>query len=203
MLDWLLTSRNGTDEAQNGNNHETYYWARVGLYGLWLGKNEAVRRMCDNYRSRIVPLQIEPDGAMMRELGRTNSLHYSLYNLAAMAYLCEVAHFAGEDLWSFTVRDRSIEKAIDFHTPALRNPFTWKFQMLRGSAPSDQLSLQLGAMRLNRPDLAGLNRRLRADRKVWRGGILGPMCLLPGYDFDEWDPAEAIEWGGRRGRGAN
>ena len=185
MLDWLLTSKNGIDESKNGNNHETFYWMRVGLYGLWLGRSDVVDMMCSSYTQRIVPLQIEPDGAMIRELGRTRSLHYSLYNLDAMATICEIARMTGRDLWSFSDGDRSISTAIRYLIPGLKNPYSWRFQEIGGHVPVDSFALQFAAMRLKNPGLVEINRLRRQEMRLWRYAYpsVGPLVLLEGYTF--------------------
>jgi hypothetical protein len=181
MLDWLLTSKNGKDEARNGNNHETFYWMRAGLYALWLGKPDAVNLMCKNYAERVIPSQIEPDGAMIRELGRTKSLHYAVYNLDAMAMTCEIARAAGVDLWSVSHGERSITAAINYLIPALKNPYTWRFQMIEGGIPSDCFALQFAAMRLNMTELAVINKKRRENMRLWRYQSVSPLALLEGY----------------------
>ena len=185
MLDWLLASKKGIDESKNGNNHETYYWMRVGLYGLWLGNHDVIEKMCKNYTERIVPLQIEPDGAMIREIGRTRSLHYSVFNLDAMAMICEIARVVGIDLWSFSEGERSITTAIRYLIPALKNPFEWRFKVIDGSMPTDCFSFQAAALRLGNPELAKINKLRRKDMRLWRypGQIVSPLILLEGYDI--------------------
>ncbi|MCL2703223.1 MAG: alginate lyase family protein [Defluviitaleaceae bacterium] len=181
MLDWLLTSKNGIDESKNGNNHETYYWMRAGLYGFWLGRPDSVNLMCKNYTERIIPLQIEPDGAMIRELGRTRSLRYSLYNLDAMAMTCEIARVNGVDLWRFNDGERSIETAIRYLIPALKNPYDWRFREISSDVPPDTFAMQFAALRLNRPDLTAINRLRRDQMRLWRYQAISPPALLEGY----------------------
>jgi hypothetical protein len=76
-------------------------------------------------------------------------MHYSLFNLDALACLCELAWHRGVDLWHFETPDgRSLGKAIAFMLPFLDNPYTWKWQQLDGAPPEDRLALQLASVRL-------------------------------------------------------
>lgn len=185
MLNWLLTSNHGLEEEKNGNNHETYYNVHIGQYALWLGRNDVLDRMCKNYKERIVPKQIEPDGAMIRELGRTRSLHYSLFNLDAMSLVCELGRAHGVDLWNFKVGERCISKAIDYHVPALKSLYTWRFPEIDGEVPDYKMALQFAAMRLNRNELSDVNKGLREGKRLWRAqGPICPPCLLEGFKFD-------------------
>lgn len=184
MLDWLLNSSNGKEESVHGNNHEVYYNVHVGMCALRLGRKDVLEQIFRNYRQRILPQQMQPDGSLPLELERTKSLHYSLYCLDAMAILCEMAHWAGEDLWHYEVEGRSISKGIDFLLPALNNPYTWSYQEIDGEFPRDRLALQWAALRLERPDLAQLNQKLRAGQRLWIANNPFPKTLMEGYFFN-------------------
>jgi len=181
FLDWLLTSSHGLEESRNGNNHETRYNVHIGLFGFWLGRYEILDIICDNYKSRMVPQQIEPDGAMIRELGRTSSFIYSMENLNALAEICELAHIRGVDLWTYKHGDRCIEAAIDYMLPGIKNPHNWRFPEIRAGLPQENFTLQFAAMRLNRPELLEINKSLRIGKRY----LNNYLFLLDGYGFDD------------------
>ena len=187
MLDWLINSNHGIEESKNGNNHETHYFSRIGMCALRLGRKDGIEMMCRNYKERILPLQLEPDGSMPHELGRTRSLHYSIFNLDAMAMLCELAKEAGDDsLWGFKADNRSMELAIDYLAPAMANPYLWQYKEIHGEIPAESFALHFAADRLNRPDLAKLNNKLREGKRLWRKQVpIAPICLFEGFNFDE------------------
>jgi len=173
MLYWLLTSRNGKEASVNGNNHESYYNVHLGIYALWLGQYEVVNFVCNNYKEKIIPNQIRSDGAMPAELIRTDSLGYSVYNLEALALLCEIGRMNGMDLWHHDYAGRSISKAIDYIFPTLT---TLKETALQ----TDKLFLHFGSIRLQRPELERLNKIFAKNRPHWHQDCyIAPLCIMP------------------------
>ena len=127
---------------------------------------------------------MDPDGSCPAELRRTKAFSYSLFNLNAWTALFEIARKAGEDLWSFTLPDgRGIRLGIEFLLPYLENPYTWKWPQIDGWVPADQPALQLGGLRLGWDRCREANKLRRGEaRAVREQGVMGPQCLLPGYE---------------------
>jgi hypothetical protein len=66
-------------------------------------------------RTQRIAQQIEPDGKMPRELTRTLSFNYSLFNLRAAIQLADLDRVANVDLGHFQTADvQSILKAAEF-----------------------------------------------------------------------------------------
>lgn len=66
------------------------------------------------------------DGSFPRELARTKPYGYSLFNLDAMAMICQLVSINGGDLWNFTLEDgRGIRKGIEFLYPFVKNKDAW------------------------------------------------------------------------------
>ena len=146
-LAWLLDSTHGREEAKNGNNHETWYDVQVAGLALYTGQMDVARRTLEGARARIAA-QIEPDGRQPRELERTQSWHYSGFNLAALMDLATLGTRAGVDLWTYRTADgRSIRQAVDFMVPFAAGERKWAFdQITPFSASTMHALLRRGAV---------------------------------------------------------
>jgi len=183
MLDWCLTSEYGIEESLNGNNHETCWNVHVGTYAVYLGRPKVLELVCNNFKTRILD-QLAHDGSMPLELARTKSLNYSVLNLNAMAVICELAHYNGQDLWHFERTDgRGMKKALQFLAPFLDNPFLWKHPAIDGDQPTDCYALQMGAIRLNKPEYLNINQKRASGTRLIQEQKtpFGPLALLPGW----------------------
>src|SRR5579862_9442634 len=117
-LDWLQTSKIGMGEENATNNHGTFYDTQAAAIAVFVGKTELAREIITEAREKRIAKQIEPDGKMPRELQRTKSFGYSVFNLTALIDLSSIAQNLGIDLWHFQTTDgRSIRKALDFMAP--------------------------------------------------------------------------------------
>ncbi|MGH7950309.1 MAG: alginate lyase family protein [Limisphaerales bacterium] len=146
-FDWLTTNKLALKEGKATNNHGTFYDGQVAALALFLGKTDVARQLLLNDRENRIARQIEPDGRQPRELARTLSFGYSVFNLRALMDLADIGQNAGVDLWHYQTADgRSILKAIEFMAPYADPNRKWPFKQIH---------------KPNRGDLAGL--LLRAD----------------------------------------
>ncbi|MEP6847625.1 MAG: alginate lyase family protein [Acidobacteriota bacterium] len=135
FLDWMQTSKNGTDEAAAKNNHGTHYDSQVASYALFVGKPEIAKSILETAKQKRIAGQIEPDGRMPLELERTNAWGYSTFNLRAMMNLATLGTRVGVDLWNFETKDgRSIRKAVEFLYPFAIGE-KWTYQEINGFKP--------------------------------------------------------------------
>jgi hypothetical protein len=124
-LRWLLESQHGQDEAKNGNNHETWYDVQVAGLAIYTGQTATARRTLEGVKRRIAT-QIEPDGRQPRELERTRSWDYSIFNLTAFFDLAAMGEKVGVELWNYRTPDgRSLRAAFDFLLPYARGDKKW------------------------------------------------------------------------------
>jgi alginate lyase len=122
---WLVESPYGKDEAKNGNNHETWYDVQVAALAMYSGESKLFRRTLMGARSRI-SRQIRPDGRQPRELERTRSWDYSIFNLRAFFDLATLSEHANLDLWNYRTADgRSLRKALDYLVPFASGERKW------------------------------------------------------------------------------
>lgn len=187
MLAWLTTSEIGVGESRSGNNHATWWTTHTAAFAAHVGDRDRLAASLRHFREVIVPQQIQPDGSCPRELARTRSMHYSLFNLDAMACLCELARLQGEDLWRFAAADgRGIGLAISFMVPFVDNPYLWEHAEIDGEVPEDLLSFQLASVRLDMNECRRVNAKRLGNRYLVRGqDPLGPLAFFPGFAFPE------------------
>lgn len=146
-LRWMQTSPIGREEQKSGNNHATWWAAQSATYAAFTRNSAVEKELWDEYRTYLVPHQIRPDGSCPLEEARTNSLHYSAYNLDAFSILCRMAQVAGVDLWKFRdSKGGSVLGSIDYLLPYVEHPDKWRKQEITPFQPD----------RIVFPGLAGL-----------------------------------------------
>ena len=146
-LTWLRTSKLGHDEARATNNHGTWYDAQVAALALYVGQKDLAREKIEAAKHRRIDAQIEPDGSQPRELARTKSFNYSLFNLQGMFTLASLGELAGVDLWHYRSQDgRSIRAALDFVVPYADPEKKWTHKELNFSRSALIPSLQQAAL---------------------------------------------------------
>lgn len=151
-LRWLTNSQYGIDESKNGNNHETWYDVQVAGLALFTDQQDLARRTLEGSRGRIAR-QIEPDGRQPRELERTRSWDYSIFNLRAFFDLARLGQRAGVDLWNYRTADgRSLRKALDYLVPFAAGERKWPEAQITPFRPGElQLLLRRAAVSWKEP----------------------------------------------------
>lgn len=130
-LDWLRTSKIGTGEGNATNNHGTFYDTQVAAIAAFVGKTQLAKEILTTACQKRIAAQIEPDGKMPRELQRTKSFDYSVFNLRALTDLACLGQNLGVDLWQFQTKDdRSIRKALDFMAPYIDREQKWPYEQI-------------------------------------------------------------------------
>ena len=111
-----------------------------------------------------------PDGSFPRELGRTKPYGYSLFNLEAMATICQILSTPEDDLWTFELPDgRGMRKAMAYMVPYIRDKKSWPKPpdvMYHENWPMRQASLLFGGVALKEPGYLELWSSLPADSGV-------------------------------------
>ena len=125
-LTWLTTHPYGQDEMNAANNHGNCWVMQVGAFAR-LTQNEEILNFCrDRYKKVLLPNQMAPDGSFPLELRRTKPYGYSLFNLDAMAMVCQILSTRSDNLWEYLTSDgRSIKKGIEYLHPFVQDKSQW------------------------------------------------------------------------------
>jgi hypothetical protein len=144
-LTWLLNSPIGKDEADELNNHGTYYDVQVVDFALFVGNKQLARKQLDVTKGRIQS-QIMADGSQPHELKRTKSLGYSLMNLEGFVYLAQFAEKLNINLWDYqTAEGAGLKKAFAFLRPYLKDPKSWPFEQIGPVEPDVMIRFKKNA----------------------------------------------------------
>jgi len=155
-LEWLNTSKNGLDEKEAKNNHGTCWVMQVASFAK-LCNNESIKEYCrQRYKTILLPNQMATDGSFPLELVRTKPYGYSIFNLDAMAVICQILSEENDNLWNYSTADgKSIKKGIEFLYPYMKNKNLWPFKrdvMYWENWPVAQPFLFFGAKAYNHQD---------------------------------------------------
>lgn len=88
-LTWMSTHRYGIKEMEAKNNHGTCWVMQAAAFALFTDNREMVRFCTERYKTVLLPNQMAADGSFPLELERTKPYGYSLFNLDAMATICQ------------------------------------------------------------------------------------------------------------------
>ncbi len=169
-LSWMTTHKYGQDERDAKNNHGTCWVMQVAEFARYTGNNELTAYCRDRYKMVLVPNQVGADGSFPLELKRTKPYGYSLFNLDAMAGVCQILSTSLDDLWRFQLPDgRGMEKAIEYMYPFIENKKKWTLPpdvMYFNEWPIRHPSLLFAGLALGRQKYLDLWRRLPADSTV-------------------------------------
>ncbi len=138
---WLRTSAFGVEESEMGNNHGTWYDYQV--LGLLLYEGDTVNavKVLNDFKTKRLAPQIEPDGSQPGELARTKSVNYSTMNLWGMTQIAQMGMQVDVNLWDYeTVDGRSIRKAYDFFRPYVLNPSSWTWEQITNGGAENALN---------------------------------------------------------------
>ena len=151
-------------------SHEGQLQVR-GNTELLQGRNRDLMADCGRrYRTIVLPGQIGTDGSQPLELARTKPYGYCLFNLEALATLCQIVSESGDNLWEFETADgRGMRKAVAWMFPYIRDKKTWPKApdvMYFEDWPMRQESLLFGGLAYGRAEYIDLWKKLPADSDV-------------------------------------
>jgi len=127
-LNWMFTHKYGQEERDNGNNHSTCWTMQIAEFAKLVGDDEKLEYCRNFYKTVLLPDQMAVDGSFPKELKRTKPYNYSLFNLDAMAMVCQILSTPGDNLWNIQLEDgRGMEKAAAFMVPFVKDKSIWPY----------------------------------------------------------------------------
>jgi hypothetical protein len=189
-LEWMTTSKNGQEERDAKNNHGTCWVMQVAEFAAFTGNQELTEFCRTRFQQALVPNQIAEDGSFPLELRRTKPYGYCLFNLDAMATVCQILSTSDNNLFSFALPDgRGFAKAMAFLFPFIEDKSSWPYPQdveYFQDWPVRQPSLLFAGMALSKPEYLQLWQRLNPDPTVdeiiRNYPIRQPVLWLPGHD---------------------
>jgi hypothetical protein len=177
FLQWMQTSPQGNEEAKAANNHGTWYDVQLVALAYFVDDTATAARELRTRSMARVDSQIKPDGTQPAELARTQSLHYSEFNIEAFTRLAELARHSKIDLWHYAPPGGGgIAAALRQLAPYTDSTRKWPGQQLTPSEPAELLvPLRRAELALKDPSLhAALLRIPGAERASHRSRLLYP-----------------------------
>ncbi|MDD3787114.1 MAG: alginate lyase family protein [Petrimonas sp.] len=169
-INWLTSHPYGISEMNAKNNHGTCWVMQVASFAK-LTENKEILKLCSNrYKEVLLPNQMAGNGSFPQELDRTKPYGYSLFNLNAMASICQILSTDEDNLWDYTANNgASIRKGIDFMYPYVLDKGQWPYKkdvMYWDEWPVAQTFLIFGAVNYNEVAYFDLWKSLKHDSSV-------------------------------------
>ncbi len=166
----MTTHQYGIDEREAKNNHGTCWVMQVAEFARHTGRDDLTAYCRDRYKTVLLPNQVAADGSFPEELRRTKPYGYSLFNLDAMATLCQILSTGADNLWTYELPDgRGIRKAVAFMVPYIADKKTWPYKpdvMYHDEWPMRHPALLFAGLALGEQTYFDLWKRLPADSDV-------------------------------------
>jgi hypothetical protein len=116
--DWLTHTKLSIDATSTENNHMSWRDLQLVQFSLVLGQADYAHTLLQQEMPRLLEMQVKSKGEQERELVRTNSLDYSLFNLEALFRLAILGDYVGVDCWKITAKDHGgLYAALDYLAP--------------------------------------------------------------------------------------
>jgi hypothetical protein len=169
-LQWLTTSKNGQEERDAKNNHGSCWLLQVAAFAHLTGDQQLLAYARERFKTVLLPTQLAADGSLPLELKRTKPYGYALFDLEALAALCQILSTPQDNLWTYATPDgRSMAKAVAWMAPYIRDKGKWPLPpdvMYDKEWPMRQTSLLFAGRALGKPDYLALWASLPADSAV-------------------------------------
>jgi|GEM_PF-331034 len=125
-IQWVTTHPYGRDEMNATNNHGTCWVMQVAAFATFTQDRQWMDFCRERYKQVLLPNQIAADGSFPQELRRTKPYGYSIFNLDAMATICQILSTPEDNLWTYRAPNgRSIEDGIAFLYPYMADKTKW------------------------------------------------------------------------------
>ncbi|KQC01650.1 alginate lyase family protein [Pedobacter sp. Hv1] len=168
-LTWLTTHQYGKDEMNAKNNHGTCWVMQVACFAKFTDNKQLIDFCVDRYKTILLPQQMDADGSLPLELKRTKPFGYSIFNLDALATICQLLSTTKDNLWKFETADgKGIKKGVSFLYPFLADKNKWPYAkdvMHWNSWPVAQPALLFSAVAFHQKDWLNTWKKAEHDPK--------------------------------------
>lgn len=169
-LRWMTIHPYGIDEREAKNNHGTCWVMQVAAFARLTDHTELINYCRNRFKTILVPNQMAPDGSFPLEMKRTKPYGYALFNLEAMAAICQILSTPEDNLWTYKHTDgRGMRRGLAFMAPYIENKKRWPLPpdvMYDREWPMRQSSLLFAGLAFGNPEYIRVWKRLKADSTV-------------------------------------
>ena len=169
-LRWMTEHPYGKDEMNAKNNHGTCWVMQVAAFSAFLKDKQWTDFCIRRYKEVLLLNQMAEDGSFPLELRRTKPYGYALFNLDAMATVCQILSTPENDLWKYTAGvGKTISKGIAYMYPYVEDKSKWPFAkdvMYWDEWPVAHPFLLFGAAAYNNKNYFSLWEKLEHDPQV-------------------------------------
>jgi len=131
FLNWMQTSKVGTDEMKTKNNHGVWYDAQRMSIALFIDSNALAKQIAVNAASRL-DYQVDENGFFPAEMERTISLHYTCFVMDAFFLIAHMSEKIGFDFWNLkTPSGKSLQNCFNVLKPYLVKDKEWKGEQIK------------------------------------------------------------------------
>ena len=169
-LGWLRDTPMGKDEADELNNHGTYYSVQVIDYAFFTGNIDIALSEIEVFKNRLEN-QLSADGSQPHELSRTKSWNYTNMNLYGYFLVARLAENNNERLWSHKIsQGKSIQAALEWMMPFIKNEKIWNYEQIQKIKFEETIRiLKTACIKYNNPEYESLAKNL--DLKSYESEI--------------------------------
>jgi len=142
FLNWMRTSPIGLDEADEFNNHGTWYDVQTVSMALFTGQKDLAKKILEEQTKKRIESQLKEDGSQPHELARTLSWNYSFMNLTGFFELASLGESAGVDLWHYiSPAGKSLKSAFTWMLPFAEKKKEWTSKQIKAIHYEDFIDL--------------------------------------------------------------
>lgn len=132
FLEWMRSSPIGLDEADEHNNHGTWYDVQTVSIALFTGQPALAKEILQQQTMPRIESQLKEDGSQPHELARTLSWNYSSMNLKGFFELALLAENVNIDLWHYvSPGKKNLKNAFAWMLPFAGGEKKWQHQQIK------------------------------------------------------------------------
>lgn len=148
--DWLMLSPRGKDALSIGNNISSWCIAQILAFSIFSKQRSEYIEICKRFFKEFISKQMDDNGCFTREIVRTRSLKYSLFNLQALSITAELLYRHDENVYNWQDENgHCLQKAFDFLVPFLLKEKPWPYQQIVEEDILKQFCFNVAALRYN------------------------------------------------------